>query len=92
MMTIARRFPVLFLLLLATGLLALAKVKFAGPWQQRLWKSLPAEHTNVKVSARVPAERPLVCFLSITDSRHLTVATPHTELAEAGGRASGGRR
>jgi len=37
--------------------------------QKRLWKSVPAEMANGNVTADLPSERPLVCFLSITDQR-----------------------
>jgi hypothetical protein len=51
-----------------------------GDWQKRAWKSAPAELANGKVTAALPADLPLVCFVSVTDSRGLTVSTPHQEL------------
>lgn len=51
-----------------------------GEWQKRLWKTVPADMANGKVTARLPAERPLVCYLSITDQRDVTVSTPHVVL------------
>ncbi len=51
-----------------------------GEWQKRLWKSIPAEMVNGKVTARLPVERPLVCYLSVTDQRDVTVSTPHVTL------------
>lgn len=56
-----------------------------GEWQQRLWKSAPAEIKGGSVSARLPAERPLVCYLSVTDDRGVTVSTPHVVLSSPWG-------
>jgi hypothetical protein len=52
-------------------------------WQKRVWKTEGAELGIRKVRAQLPAERPLVCFLTVTDERGLTVSTPHEELATA---------
>jgi dienelactone hydrolase len=52
----------------------------SGPWQQRVWKSAPAEMKGNTVSAQLPNERPLVYYLVVTDERGLTVSTPHAEL------------
>jgi dienelactone hydrolase len=54
-----------------------------GPWQKRTWKSLPAEISDGRVTAKLPAERPLVYFLAVTDDRGLEVSTPHGVLAES---------
>ena len=51
-----------------------------GEWQKRLWKTVPAEMADGKVTARLPPERPLVCYLSVTDQRDVTVSTPHVVL------------
>jgi len=51
-----------------------------GEWQKRLWKSVPAEMADGKITARLPGERPLVCYLSVTDQRGVTVSTPHVAL------------
>ena len=51
-----------------------------GDWQKRLSKTVPAEMANAKVTARLPAEHPLVCYLSVTDQRNVTVSTPHVAL------------
>jgi dienelactone hydrolase len=51
-----------------------------GEWQKRLWKTIPAEIGQGKLTARLPADRPLVCYLSVTDQRDVTVSTPHVEL------------
>lgn len=50
-----------------------------GPWQKREWKSLPAEVVDGKVTAKLPAEKPLVYYLSVTDVRPVEVSTPHAE-------------
>lgn len=52
-----------------------------GEWQKRLWKTVPADMVDGKVTARLPVERPLVCFLSVTDQRNVTVSTPHVTLS-----------
>ncbi len=48
-----------------------------GTWQKREWKTLPAELNDGRVSAKLPTERPLVYYLSVTDKRGLEVSTPH---------------
>ncbi|HYV28603.1 MAG TPA: alpha/beta fold hydrolase, partial [Candidatus Eisenbacteria bacterium] len=52
-----------------------------GAWQKRVWKNIPANVEPGKIVAALPAERPLVCFLSVTEDRNLTVSTPHEELS-----------
>jgi len=52
-----------------------------GEWQKRLWNIVPAEMSDGKVTAKLPTERPLVCYLSVTDRRDVTVSAPHVELA-----------
>ena len=52
-----------------------------GEWQKRSWKTVPAEMVNDQVTAQLPVERPLVCYLSVTDLRGITVSTPHVELS-----------
>ena len=53
-----------------------------GPWQKRVWKTVPAELAKGRVQAVVPLARPLVCFLAVTDARGLAVSTPHVQLGE----------
>lgn len=55
----------------------------SGPWQKRNWQTVPAQFADGLVIAKVPTERPLVCYLSITDSRGVAVSTQHEELAVA---------
>jgi dienelactone hydrolase len=50
-----------------------------GPWQKRDWKSIPAVVKDGQVSARLPADRPLVYYLGVTDARGLEVSAPHAE-------------
>ena len=51
-----------------------------GEWQKRNWQSAQAEVQHGLVSARLPAQRPLVWYLSVTDERGLRVSTEHEEL------------
>lgn len=48
-----------------------------GPWKKRGWQSASALHARDTVSAELPAIRPLVYYLSITDERGAQVSTPH---------------
>jgi dienelactone hydrolase len=51
-----------------------------GPWQRRKWQRAPAQVQGRQVSAALPQQTPLVCFLSVTDERGLKVSTRHEEL------------
>jgi len=51
-----------------------------GPWKRRKWESAEARLADGTVSARLPADRPLVYYLSVTDRRGAMVSTGHTEL------------
>ncbi len=51
-----------------------------GVWQKRDWKSIPATVNAGVISAKIPSDRPLVGFLSVTDSRGVTITTPHETL------------
>lgn len=53
----------------------------SGPWQKRNWQTVPAELKDGVVTAPLPAGRPLVCYLSVTDSRGVAVSTQHEELS-----------
>lgn len=55
----------------------------SGEWQKRQWKTMDAELNAGKISAQLPAERPLVCYLSVTDERGVQVSTAHSELPDA---------
>ncbi len=54
-----------------------------GAWQKREWKTLAAEIKDGKAIAKLPAERPLVYYLTVTDERGLEVAAPHAEIPAA---------
>lgn len=60
-----------------------------GPWQQRQWKSQPAELVaqdadaqgqNYRLAAKLPDHRPLVVFLTVADARGAVVSSEHVEL------------
>lgn len=53
-----------------------------GAWQKRNWQTVPAEFADGLITAKIPSERPLVCYLSVTDSRGVSVSTQHEELAK----------
>ncbi len=57
-----------------------------GEWQKRLWKTVPAEMLNGKITAQLPHDRPLVFYLSVTDQRDVAVSTPHVELSTSSAR------
>jgi dienelactone hydrolase len=49
-----------------------------GPWPKREWKTIPAVLLkNGTMSAKLPAVRPLVYELAVTDERNLEITTPH---------------
>ena len=52
----------------------------SGPWPKREWKSIPAQLRDGRVEAELPADRPLVYYLAVTDGRGLEVSAPHEEL------------
>ena len=52
----------------------------SGPWQKRVWKTVPADINGGKVSVNLPQERPLVCYFYVTDKRGLAISNPHVEL------------
>lgn len=54
----------------------------SGPWQKRNWATVPARLTDKLITARLPLQRPIVCFLSVTDERGLRASTEHEELKE----------
>ncbi len=59
---------------------ALCYTSDGGPWQKRLWKSLPLKVEAGRVQAELPTARPLVYFVTLTDDRKATVSTEHEEL------------
>jgi len=51
-----------------------------GPWQKREWKTVAAVAKDGVVSAKLPAARPLVYYLAVTDARGLKTSAPHALL------------
>jgi dienelactone hydrolase len=49
----------------------------AGSWKERKWQTQPAEVKDTAVQAGLPEARPLVYFLTLTDTRDATVSTEH---------------
>jgi len=54
----------------------------AGPWQKRRWESVDAKLSAETVEAALPAKRPLVYYLSVTDQRGAMMSTEHEEKDE----------
>ncbi len=50
-----------------------------GPWQKRRWETSPATLDGKVVTASLPPQRPLVCYVSVTDDRGLRASTEHEE-------------
>jgi dienelactone hydrolase len=55
----------------------------AGPWQNRLWKAVPATVVGDAVEAPLPSERPLVFFLNAVDHRGAVASSPHVRVPKA---------
>ncbi len=53
-----------------------------GPWRQRQWHRAPAMINGKKILVALPAQRPLVGFLYVTDQRGLSVSTPYMQLTD----------
>ncbi len=51
-----------------------------GPWQKRAWQSADAALAEGTVRADLPARRPIVYYLSVTDQRGAMTSTRHAEL------------
>ena len=56
----------------------------SGEWQKRHWQTSPAESKGKTIMVRLPAQRPLVWYLGVTDGRGLRVSTEHEELPATG--------
>jgi dienelactone hydrolase len=51
------------------------------PWQQREWSTVTGQVLGLNaVEADLPAQRPLVCFMTLKDGRGAVVSTEHAEL------------
>ena len=55
----------------------------SGEWQKRRWETVPAEIQGNKIIGRLPGQRPLVCYLAVTDERGLRVSAEHLQLPAA---------
>ena len=63
---------------------ALHTTSDTGIWEKRTWQTAAAEIADGLIRAKLPAARPLVFFLTLTDQRGATVSTEHAALpAEA---------
>jgi dienelactone hydrolase len=56
----------------------------SGDWQKRRWQTVPAKLEANTVTARLPGQRPLVWYFSVTDERGLRVSSEHEELSVLG--------
>jgi dienelactone hydrolase len=54
----------------------------SGAWQKRNWQTVPAQLAAGVITAKLPAERPLVGYLSVTDSHGVAVSTQHEILSK----------
>jgi dienelactone hydrolase len=53
-----------------------------GPWVKRRWHTTAAIIDGTTIKAELPAGRPLVYFLTLTDERKATVSTEHEVVGE----------
>jgi len=53
-----------------------------GQWQKRKWETVAATLKHKLITAQLPPQRPLVCYLSVTDDRGLRASTEHEELRD----------
>jgi hypothetical protein len=51
----------------------------SGPWSKREWAASPAAIDGAKLTARLPAERPLVYFFSVTAADGLQATSVYGE-------------
>jgi dienelactone hydrolase len=51
-----------------------------GPWKERKWQTQALDVKGSSVKAELPKGRPLIYFLTLTDSRKATVSTEHDVL------------
>ena len=52
-----------------------------GEWQKRRWQTVPAELKDNTLSAPLPEQRPLACYLAVIDERGLRLSTEHEEFS-----------
>ena len=48
-----------------------------GEWQKRRWQTVPAVLKRGTITARLPGQRPVAWYFSVTDERGLRVSTEH---------------
>jgi hypothetical protein len=58
---------------------AKAQLDFANA-KDRVWQSLPAEVNGKSVTVKLPAVRPIIFYIKVTDERGLSISNPHIEL------------
>jgi dienelactone hydrolase len=51
----------------------------SGPWQQRVWQTMPARISDRQIVAELPSIRPLVAFVIVKDE-HGHVSSEHVDL------------
>lgn len=54
----------------------------SGDWKKRNWKTVDAAMKDGTVTAQLPAQRPIVSFVTIRDQRGAVVSTEHIELTD----------
>jgi cephalosporin-C deacetylase-like acetyl esterase len=54
----------------------------SGDWKKRNWITEEAAMEDDTVTAQLPSQRPVVCFITIKDQRGAIVSTEHVELAD----------
>lgn len=48
--------------------------------KERVWHSIPAQLNGKSVSANLPALRPIIFYVNVTDERGLSISNPHVTL------------
>jgi dienelactone hydrolase len=62
-----------------SGTVAKAQLDYATA-KDRVWQSLPAEVNGKSVTVKLPAVRPIIFYIKVTDERGLSISNPHIEL------------
>ena len=62
-----------------SGTVAKAQLDYATA-KDRVWQSLPAEVNGKSVTVKLPAVRPIIFYIKVTDERGLSISNPHLEL------------
>lgn len=61
--------------------LALCYTTDVGVWQKRKWQKQPATLKDGRITAVLPAQKPITFYLSARDARGATVSTEHGEIS-----------